>query len=82
LVVRNMISKNPDRARKINHTLKHLLSENDSEALDLVKKERAVLIGMFGKPAFADFERAVEKYDFQKALVFLKNNSRTGTSQT
>jgi two-component system sensor histidine kinase/response regulator len=72
---------NQGRAVGICHALIHLLSENDNEALDFVKKERAVLSGIFGKASIVDIERAVENYDFQKALLLIRKNSTTRASQ-
>jgi hypothetical protein len=67
----------PDRekARETCKTLADLLAESDSETFDLMYKERAFFSSIFGPANFREIERAVEAYDFEKALSLLRQQS-------
>jgi two-component system sensor histidine kinase/response regulator len=64
------------KANAICNTLANLLSDSDSEVLDFLNRERALIRDILGKANFHDIEQAIENYDFEKALALLKEQTK------
>ncbi len=60
------------KAEDICRRMANLLSDSDSEALDLLGEERALLSNIFEPAIFHYIERAIEAYDFEKALIIFE----------
>jgi hypothetical protein len=55
--------------------LARFLAESDSEATEFLGRERLTMLEVFGAEDFPAFERAVEDYDFDRALALLKKHA-------
>jgi two-component system sensor histidine kinase/response regulator len=56
--------------------LAELLSNDDSEALDLLDERSEFLRGILGANEFRSIEKALKDYDFEKALALLRARAK------
>jgi two-component system sensor histidine kinase/response regulator len=64
-----------EKAAEICEKLATMLSNSDSEAVDYLEAQKAVLRGALGSKPVASIENAVRQYDFEKALDLLKEQA-------
>jgi two-component system sensor histidine kinase/response regulator len=60
------------KAEEVCKKMMELLANNDSEAVDYLGTEYAILQSVLGTKSFEPFKHAVEQYDFEKALELIK----------
>jgi two-component system sensor histidine kinase/response regulator len=65
----------PAKVREVCEKLAAMLINSDSEAVDYLEAEKAVLRGAMGAKSVSSIENAVKQYDFEAALDLLKKEA-------